>query len=334
MTRKYLLTGGLLLFFITLVFSQDNSRIEVKGTGFIFNGKPFEYTGISFFNALYNDEFNRSEEIRRQWIRKFSDYRINVFRIWCQWDNARGFIDSGKDKTMYRADGSLNEAHLARLKELISDAGTEGSVILLVLFSRESWKENIRLSDEASDKAVEALTKALKPYRNLIFQVWNEHNYRTLDYLKIIKSIDPERIVTNSPGYAGDLGSLEENGALDYLSPHTTRDDNRHWEVAAEEISYLIRKFGKPVVDDEPARKGTSQFGGPKNPVKPTDHILHIYNIWKAGGYIIYHHDMFQTGYGNEAVPPNGIPAPGFSEYHDQVFGFLRNKERYINLLR
>ncbi|MCX6329503.1 MAG: hypothetical protein NTZ85_08345 [Bacteroidia bacterium] len=68
---------------------------------------------------------------------------------------------------------------------------------------------------------------------------------------------------------------------LDYLSPHTTRDDNRHWEVAVKEIEYLLKKYNKPVVDDEPARRGTPQFGGPKNPVLPTDHIIHIYKYEK-----------------------------------------------------
>ncbi|MCX6329502.1 MAG: hypothetical protein NTZ85_08340 [Bacteroidia bacterium] len=71
------------------------------------NSKPFEFTGISFFNAIYNPEFNSSGEVRRQWIRKFNEYGINVFRVWCQWDNARGFVDSGKDRTMYRVDGTL-----------------------------------------------------------------------------------------------------------------------------------------------------------------------------------------------------------------------------------
>lgn len=298
------------------------------------NGNPFEFTGVSFFNCLYNPEFNRNPEIRRDWIRKFNEYGINVFRIWCQYDNARGFVDGGKDKTIYLPDGKLKAEVLARLKDIIEDADKEGSVVLLVLFSRESWNENIRLSDEASDKAVSELAETLKPYRNLIFQVWNEFSNRTLDYLKIIKSIDNDRIVTNSPGYAGDLGLSDENRLLDYLSPHTTRDDNSHWEVAEKEVGYLLERYKKPVVDDEPARKGTPQFGGPKSPVLPTDHIIHIYNVWKAGGYVIYHHDMFQTGAGSEAVPPNGIPAPGFSKYHDQVFDFLKAKDRYLKLIR
>jgi len=314
--------------------SQGTNTITVKGTDFELNGKPFEFTGVSFFNAIYNTGFNKSSDTRRDFLKKFNKSGINVLRVWCQWDNGRGFVDSGKDKTMYEPDGKLDPEHLARLKRILEDADSEGTVILLVLFSRESWNEKIRLSDSASEKAIAALARALRPYRNLIFQVWNEFNYRTIDYCKVIKSVDSERIVTNSPGYAGDLGSPEENRVLDYLSPHTTRDDNRHWEVAEKEVDYLLRKYGKPVVDDEPARKGTSQFGGPRNPVLPTDHIIHIYNVWKTGAYIIYHHDMFQTGYGSDAVPVDGIPVPGFSPYHDQVFDFIKNKERYLGLIR
>jgi len=323
-----------LVFTVDFVDAQSSNTLKINGTRFELDGKPFEFTGVSFFNALYNLEFNRSSEVRRAWIRKFNETGINVLRIWCQWDNARGFVDAGKDKTLYNHDGTIKPMPLANLISLVKDADAENTVILLVFFSQESWRENIRLSDEASDKAVKELAKVLKPYRNLVFQIWNEFDNRTLDYLKIIKSIDPERIVTNSPGYAGDLGSLEENRLLDYLSPHTTRDENRHWEVAGKEIEYLIKKHNKPVVDDEPARKGTPQFGGPQNPVLATDHIIHIYNVWKAGGYIVYHHDMFQIGTDRESVPLNGIPASGFSEYHDQVFDFLKSKERYVKLLQ
>lgn len=325
-----LLLALILMLILNHAKAQGKNRLAIRGTSFELNEKPFEYTGVSFFNAIYNPDFNKDSQGRRAWIQKFKNSGMNVFRVWCQWDSSHGFIDAGKDQTIYQRDGTLNSGHILRLIDILQDADEENVVILLVLFSRESWNENIRLSNEASDQAVAELTKVLKPYRNLVFQVWNEFDYRTTDYFKTIKSIDPERIVTNSPGYPGCLGSHEENRTLDYLSPHTTRDDNRHWEVAVKEIEYLIKKYNKPVVDDEPARKGTPKFGGPQNPTFPTDHIIQIYNVWKAGGHIVYHHDMFQTGYGNEAIPLNGIPAPGFSKYHDQVFSFIKERERYL----
>ena len=51
--------------------------------------------------------------------------------------------------------------------------------------------------------------------------------------------------------------------------------------------------------------------------------------MWQEGGYVTYHHDMFQTGAGTPAVPPSGIPDPEFSPYHRQVFEFLARRTRY-----
>ncbi len=52
--------------------------------------------------------------------------------------------------------------------------------------------------------------------------------------------------------------------------------------------------------------------------------------VWKRGGYVIYHHDMFQTGYDTPAVPPHGIPDPEWDPYHRSVFEFLAQRERYM----
>jgi hypothetical protein len=317
---------------------QGKNTIGIKDTRFVMNGENFEYTGISFFNALYNPEFNKSSDARRQWLRKFSNTGINVLRVWIQCDNPFGFVDMGEGKTLYNNDGSLKPQVLSTIKALLRDADSEDMVILLVFFSRESWNANIRLSDEASDRAVENLARELRPYRNMILQIWNEFDHRTVDYFNIIKKIDPDRLVTNSPGYAGRLGSVEENQRLDFLSPHTTRTEDRHWEIANKEIEYLLTRYRKPVVDGEPARRGTPQsvrHGGPRETTFPLDHILRIYNVWKAGGFIVYHHDMFQIpGPETMSVPENGIPVPGFSDYHDAVFEFLKNKDRYLKNIR
>lgn len=314
--------------------AQSKYALEVKGTGFTLNDRPFHYTGVSFFNAIYNPTFNADDESRIFWLNKFKSNGVNVLRIWAQWDNKRGFVDTCPACTLYGMDGRLQTGPLNTLKKIIRTADDLEMVVLFVLFQRESWEDDIRLSDEASDKAVKLLTDELRPFRNLVFQIWNEFDHRTVDYVKIIKASDPLRIVTNSPGYAGVLGSSAENTALDFLSPHTTRADDRQWEIAPREIAYLLQKYQKPVVDDEPARRGTPKFGGPKNPTLPFDHVLRIYNVWKAGGHIIYHHDMFQTGYGSEAVPPSGIPDPDFSPYHKIVFDFLAGKERYLLLMK
>src|SRR5687768_17208880 len=70
MLRPFLLF--LCVFFSVGSAHASESRVlSLSGTRFLLDGQPFPYTGISFFNALYNPEFNRTVEGRRQWIEKF-----------------------------------------------------------------------------------------------------------------------------------------------------------------------------------------------------------------------------------------------------------------------
>ncbi len=312
--------------------SLTAGELTISGTSFQLDERPFPYTGVSFFNAIYNTHFNADSATRTEWLKKFQRYGINVLRIWCQWDNKRGFVDASPTSTLYEADGSLHTGPLNTLKEILGDADHLGLCIELVLFAQESWRENVRLPSGADEKAVVALARELMPFRNVTFQIWNEHDdARVIPLVKRIKSVDPRRLITNSCGYAGVLGSDEEIQVLDYLTPHTTRQGRqRHWEVAPGEIETLLKKFNKPVVDDEPARNGTPNFGGPKESTSPFDHIVQITAVWRLGGYATYHHDMFQTGYGSPACPPSGIPDPEFNPYHRQVFEFLKHRERYM----
>jgi hypothetical protein len=307
------------------VAQSSNTGITVSGTRFLLNGQPFNYTGVSVFNAIYNPTFNKSSAERTRWLEKFRRYGVNVLRVWCQWDNKRGFADAGPDSTLYLPDGRLREAPLATLKAILTDADRLGMVVELCLFSHESFREDIRLDSDKSAAAVTALTRALQPHRNLTFQIWNEHHDdNVLPLVRAIKALDPHRLVTSSPGFAGVLGTDDLNEALDYLTPHTSRQNKGNpWELAPREIASLLEKFQKPVVDDEPARCGMIKFGGPKGPTSPDDHIRQITAVRKIGGYITYHHDMFQTGYGSPSVPPSGIPDPEFSPYHRAVFKFI-----------
>lgn len=312
--------------------ARQRSEITVAGTEFLLDGEPFPYTGVSFFNAIYNPAFNRSSEERLAWIEKFQRYGINVLRVWGQWDNRLGFVDTCDSCTLYYPDGTLQNEHVATLQEIARDAGTRGTVIVLALFAHESWSGGIRLDGpEAYERASAALAREMMPYRNVVFQIWNEDSEYVVPIYHAIKEVDPQRLVTNSPGFGGDLGDYEQNALLDYLSPHTSRDADAHWEIAPREIAMLLAKFNKPVVDDEPARTGTEEFGGPGGRANfAYDHILRIYNVWSAGGYVIYHHDMFQTGYGSPAVPPSGIPDPEHSPYHRTVFEFLALRDRFM----
>jgi hypothetical protein len=286
--------------------APEPHALTISGTRFQLNGKPFAYTGVSFFNAIYNPTFNADAQARELWLRRFQEHGITVLRVWCQWDNGDTFVDAGPASTLYEPNGDLREKPLATVKAILAAADRLGMCVELTLFSQESFLQGKRLGDPADVRAITALSKELLPYRNVTFQVWNEHtDDRVAVIFKTIKQLDPARLVTNSPGY---------------------------WETAVAEISLLITAYGKPVVDDEPARNGTSNFGGPRNGSSPYDHIAQIFGVWRVGGYPTYHHDMFQTGYHTPACPPSGIPEPDFNPYHKQVFEFLGQQSRYIPL--
>ena len=303
--------------------------LTISGTRFLMDGKPFPYAGLSFFNAIYNPTFNRDTATRQQWLKKFREYGINVLRVWCQWDNGDTFVDAGDASTLFVPDGTLRAQHLATLKAILADAERVGMCLEITLFAQESFLRNIHLGPPADERAVAALTQELAGFRNATFQIWNEHSDPRVPILvDLIHRLDPGRLVTNSPGYDGDLGNDADNRRLDYLTPHTSRS-GRPWEIAPREIALLLARFGKPVVDDEPARNGTAANGGPKAATSPFDHMLQIHEVWQAGGYPTYHHDMFQTGYGSPACPPSGIPDPAFNPYHRTVLEFLRNQERF-----
>jgi hypothetical protein len=307
-------------------------ELTVDGTRFLLDGKPFPFTGVSFFNAIYNKAFNESSAARRTWLRKFQRYGVNALRVWGQWDSRRGYADTCETCTLYDyRDGALRRDRVETLKAILKDADAEGTVVELALFAQESWKAGITMPDAALDRAVADLAKELAPFRNLAIQIWNEYTHRTVELVGVVKKVDPRRLVTSSPGVAGVLGDDAQNRVLDYLSPHTSRQGwGRTWEVAPRELAYLLARFKKPVLDDEPARNGTKSFGGPGETTYPTDHILHTHEIWKVGAYALYHHDMFQTGYGTPAVPAHGIPDPEFSPYHRAVFEFLAQRDRYM----
>lgn len=318
--------------------ARDASPVlGVSGTRFTLDGADFPFTGLSFFNALHNPAFNAADAERRDWLRRFAAHGINVVRVWGQWDSRRGFVDTSADATLYRPDGTLNDAPLARLHALLSVAAEERICVELALFSQESWHDGIRLAPDAATRAVQEVTRATARHRNLAIQIWNEFDERALEHAETVKATDAARLVTNSSGVAGVLlaqGRGEVERRLDFLTPHTSRQHDGaipHWRVAPAEIGYLLARFRKPVVDDEPARNGTPDFGGPKTGTDPMDQILQIQAVWDVGGYVVYHHDMFQTGAGSGAVPPSGIPDPEHNPYHRQVLSFLAKRERYMH---
>ncbi len=299
--------------------------LGILGTRLTLDGQPFPLTGVSFFNALYNPTFNRSPGERERWLRTLLDWGVNTLRVWCQWDFAppRSFIDTAPEHSLYTDDGTLREQHVATLLDLCAAMDALGMVLEITLFSHEKRPQ---LPEDVLERGARAVAERLIPYRHVIVQLWNEDSTAWERLLRAVKETDSARLVTSSPGGSNVLGTDEHNTAMDLLTPHTIRRSapRPFWEVAPEQIRSLIERFGKPVIDDEPARSGPTQFGGIEGGTRPEWHIAAIEGTRAAGGYPIYHHDMFQYGYGSPLTPPSGIPEPDWSPFHRVVFEYLR----------
>lgn len=304
-------------------------ELTIAGTRLLFDGRPFFYQGLSFFNAIYNPTFNRGPADRVRWLRHFKDNGVNALRVWCQWDFAppRTFVDVAPDHTIYTAAGDVRDEHWRTLAALLDAADDEAMVVEVTLFSHE---KDPNLPVEAREVGARQMADRLRPYRHVILQIWNEDSTDVARHVAAIKAVDPRRVVTNSPGFAGVLGDDAQNRTLDLLTPHTARGNvDRFWEVAPRQIAGLLERYRKPVIDDEPARTGLRQFGGIAGGTTPEQHIEQIRRVRAAGGYHLYHHDMFQRTYGDPATPSTGLPDPDFSPFHRRVFDYLRDHREW-----
>lgn len=311
---------------------RETHILGVKGTQLTLDGQPFSFQGLSFFNALYNPTFNRSDADRLDWLRVYKANGINCLRVWCQWDFVppRSFVDVAAGNTLFTERGEIRDEHFAALVSLIGALDQLEMVLEMCLFANE--RAPYFLPRPAQEEATQNLTERLRPYGNLLLQIWNEHSAEVMRYISIVKAVDPNRLVTSSPGFSvgtrgpfDHLGEDTENQAFDVLTPHTLRTEAiPFWYLGPAQIEYLLDTYRKPVIDDEPARSGPLQFGGLSGGTRPEQHIEHIRRVRAIGGYHTYHHDMFQYGYGHPLTPPSGIPEPDFSPFHRRVFEYLR----------
>ena len=63
-----MMTTKATLLTVVLAGLASAGELTISGTRFLMDGKPFPYTGISFFNAAHNDAFNRSSAERKEWL--------------------------------------------------------------------------------------------------------------------------------------------------------------------------------------------------------------------------------------------------------------------------
>ena len=241
--------------------AQAPAAITVSGPTFQVDGRQTFLLGVSLFDAL------GSTPPRDADLDTLKGWGVRIVRVWAHWL-----------EPIYQGDGSLSAPGRSRLLTLTERLRTRGMVLELALLRPGQMPGQgvaIFASAEARVRAVQAITSALRDYRNVIFDLYNEHDHpggpishadaRVLR--DAVKAIDQARLVTISStgghlvsgasqiGPAEDRNIREEAGtgpgevAVDIVAPHFPRTDD--WASATgtrvTAVKSVLDKMGRPL---------------------------------------------------------------------------------------
>ena len=173
---------------------------------------------------------------------------INLVRVWAHWH-----------EPIYLPDGTLSEPGRTRLIQLAKRLESRGLIFELVLLRPGQLPGQpfaLFASDAARLKAVESIASALRGTRNVVFDLYNEHDHgdgpishRAARALRDkVKASDPARLVTISSTehhLVSATGEVTEAGAVNLLS-----------EAGADEVAVDLVAAHFPRTNDWAAATG------------------------------------------------------------------------------
>jgi hypothetical protein len=245
-------------FIICLTLAQG-PVLGVESTHFTLDGRPTFLLGISYYAALAIDD----EAIFTDDLERMKACGFNWVRAWATWNGFDNNICA------VAPDGSARKPYLGRLQRLCELAGRRGMVVDVTV-TREKGPDFPSTMQEHT-AVLETLTRGLKPYRNVYFDVGNERNIGDARHvpmdevgglIDLVKGIDPDRLCTASQG--GDVSDEEvahylKDGNVDFLAPHRPRQAGSASETAKQTRHYLSLMNGLrrvPIHYQEPFRRG------------------------------------------------------------------------------
>lgn len=278
--------------------SASGPTLTVSGTSLLVDGQPSFLLGVSLFGALdVAAPPDRDLDTLKTW-------GVRIVRVWAHWH-----------VPIYQADGDLSPAGRGRLLQLAEHVGARGMILELVLLRPGQLPGQpyaVFASEAARVRAVESVTRAMQPYRHLLFDLYNEHDHpdgpishaalRTLR--DRVKAIDSSRVVTvsSTEGHLIDGGranrtNLEQEAGtgatavgVDIVSPHFPRGDD--WAAATGTRVAAIRStldaIGRPL----PIHLNEERRADDRRPV-PADTYRQAYGAARQAGAAgwIFHTD-------------------------------------------
>lgn len=237
------------------------AAITVSGTSFHVDGRQTFLLGVSLFDAL------GSTPPRDRDLDQLVEWGVGIVRVWAHWL-----------EPIYQADGALTAEGRRRLLTLTERLRARGQILELALLKPGQMPGQgsaIFPTEAARVRAVQSITSALRGYRNVIFDLYNEHDHpggpishagaRALR--DAVKAIDPARLVTISStgghlvsaasvvGPAEERNLREEAGTgpeavgVDIVAPHFPRTDDWAAATAARiaAVRAVVDKMGRPL---------------------------------------------------------------------------------------
>ena len=207
----------------------------MSGTAIAIDGRPAFLTGISLFDALGAvPPADRDLAALKNW-------GVNTVRVWAHWH-----------EPIYQPDGALSAAGRRRLLALAARLEQRGVILELVLLRPGQLPGQpfaLFTSADARGRAVDAVTAALRPFRNVLFDLYNEHDHPDGPITHAaaralrdrVKAIDAGRVVTISSteshllspdgaidatgarNLRGEAGTDQDSVAVDVVAPHFPR---------------------------------------------------------------------------------------------------------------
>ena len=240
--------------FTLVTFSSAAPRgpaLTVSQTAFHVDGRQQFLLGVSLFDALGpTPPGDRDLDALRDW-------GVKIVRVWAHWQ-----------EPIYQADGTLTAQGRSRLLQLAGRLQTRGLILELVLLrpgQLPGQPSAVFGSEAARVRSVQSMTSALKDFRHIFFDLYNEHDHpegpishaaaRALR--DAVKAIDAVRVVTiSSTEYHlitadGSVGQTEARNlgeeagrdandvAVDVVAPHFPRTEE--WAASTGERIAAVR---------------------------------------------------------------------------------------------
>jgi len=236
--------------------------LGIEGTHFTLDGEERFLLGVSYYGGL-----GAPDETVRADLDDLAARGLNWVRVWATWS----YGDENVSAVTGR--GEAREPYLGRLVALVQEADRRGIVVDVTLSRGDgaaAAADNIH-DLEGHVRAVQTLAEALKPFRNVYFDMGNERNIGDARHVSFedlhavreaIRAADPARLATASAG--GDIPDDElprylDEAGVDFLSPHRSRDAESPGQTERQTRHYLeeLGRLGRvvPVHYQEPFRR-------------------------------------------------------------------------------